>query len=698
MRRISYIFILFSLISLAGFGFLFFSNANKTEANKHEFWVTMDHNELQIVQNELPDFKFNVKSVQNGIAVVHISNGEVERLSTEMHKHFHKCSGFFAHDTEIDALNSVAKTNSIDGNQRLVDYTIDNASNVTPLIPQTQEIRVRQMILDLSSYDNRRYNQPEGLQSAQFIKDTWTTIANGRSDISVEFFNHPDTISPQPSIILTIQGTTTPDEIVILGGHQDSIRSGSQTGLAPGADDNASGIASLTEAIRVIVEKGFRPARTVKFMAYAAEEVGLRGSKEIAQNFNTNNQNVIGVLQFDMTNFQGNADFDFAFESDSRFINVPQTQFMKNLVDTYLPDMQYTDSRCNYGCSDHASWHNEGFPASFPFEAPFGQHNSTIHSGNDSISQSNNMATHAEKFTKLGLTFLGELAKGEIQTVAPANKTRLDFDGDSKTDVSIFRPDVGQWWYLKSSDGGNNAFQFGNADDKLIPADYTGDGKTDIAFWRESTTEVYVLRSEDATFYAIPFGTAGDIHAPGDFDGDGIDDVAVYRPSNSTWYINRSSDATTAIIGFGVAEDKPIVADYDGDGRDDIAVYRPSVSEWWINRSTDGVIAYQFGSTGDKTIQGDYTGDGKADIGFWRESTGEWFVIRSEDNSFFAFPFGSAGDIPTPGDYDGDGKMDAAVFRPTENIWYKQQSQNGFEAIGFGSAGDIPLPNNFVVE
>ncbi len=259
-----------------------------------------------------------------------------------------------------------------------------------------------------------------------------------------------------------------------------------------------------------------------------------------------------------------------------------------------------------------------------------------------------------------------------VNAVTAPTKPIFDFDGDSKTDISIFRPgpNPGQWWYLRSSDGGNTAFGFGTATDTLVPGDFTGDGKTDIAFWRETTGEWFVLRSEDSTFFGFPFGTAGDIPAPGDFDGDGKADAAVFRPASATWFISRSSDGGTTIQSFGVSEDRPTVADYDGDGKDDIAIYRPSVNQWWQLRSQDGVIAYTFGAPGDKTVQGDYTGDGKADVAIWRPSNGNWFVLRSEDSSFFAFPFGTAGDIPSPGDYDGDGQMDAAVFRPSTSTWF----------------------------
>lgn len=282
----------------------------------------------------------------------------------------------------------------------------------------------------------------------------------------------------------------------------------------------------------------------------------------------------------------------------------------------------------------------------------------------------------------------------EVPTLVPG-KTLFDFDGDRKTDVSIFRPAPGQWWYLRSSDAGNRVFQFGVSTDKIVPADFTGDGKTDLAVWRESTGEWFILRSEDNSYFSVPFGTSGDLPAPSDFDGDGKADIAVFRPSGRTWYILNSTGGTR-IQQFGIAEDKPVAADYDGDGKTDIAIFRPSTSQWWISKSTGGTVVFQFGQAGDKTVQADYTGDGKTDIAVWRPASGEWFVLRSENSSYFSIPFGTNGDLPAPGDYDGDGKTDFAVFRPSNRVWYKLQSANGFEAITFGIDSDIPIPNAFV--
>jgi hypothetical protein len=265
-----------------------------------------------------------------------------------------------------------------------------------------------------------------------------------------------------------------------------------------------------------------------------------------------------------------------------------------------------------------------------------------------------------------------------------------DFDGDGRTDISIFRPGPAEWWYQKSSDGSVLAAQFGSQGDKAVAADFTGDGKTDIAFYRPSTGQWFVLRSDDGSYFAFPFGTTGDVPAPADYDGDGKADPAVFRPSSGTWFIQRSSGGTS-IVQFGTNGDQPVVADYDGDGKADIAIYRPSMGEWWISRSTNGVVAMRFGSSTDKPVPGDYTGDGTADVAFWQPATGYWYILRSEDLSYYSLPFGASGDMPSPGDFDGDGKFDIGVFRPSSGLWYVNGSYSGVVICQFGSNGDQPV-------
>lgn len=292
--------------------------------------------------------------------------------------------------------------------------------------------------------------------------------------------------------------------------------------------------------------------------------------------------------------------------------------------------------------------------------------------------------------------FFGEsFAVARFIATAPTGiQTNFDYDGDGKSDISIYRPSNGQWWLNKSS-AGVDAFQFGASSDKMAPGDYTGDGKTDVAFWRPGTGEWFILRSEDSSYFTFHFGISTDIPAPGDFDGDGITDAAVFRPSTGEWFI-RNSTGGASIFPFGTAGDVPVAADYDGDDKTDAAIYRPSSGQWWLNQSSDGVAVYAFGTSTDKLAPGDYTGDGRADIAFFRPPTGEWFILRREDASYFSFPFGTSGDIAAPGDFDGDGKFDAAVFRPSGGTWFILKSAGGVTVSQFGAAGDTPTQASFI--
>ena len=133
------------------------------------------------------------------------------------------------------------------------------------------------------------------------------------------------------------------------------------------------------------METSYQPQKTLKFMAHAAEEVGLLGSREIAESHKRKNEKVIGVLQLDMTNFKGSPDKDIVLISDNT--NREQNAFLGRLINKYIK-LSWSYDKCGYGCSDHASWTRNGFPASFPFEAKKAQMNRKIHTANDTIEAS----------------------------------------------------------------------------------------------------------------------------------------------------------------------------------------------------------------------------------------------------------------------------------------------------------------------
>jgi len=91
-----------------------------------------------------------------------------------------------------------------------------------------------------------------------------------------------------------------------------------------------------------------------------------------------------------------------------------------------------------------------------------------------------------------------------------------DYDGDGKTDVAIVREGATPnsdlvWWVLRSSDGSHTATAFGNSSTDLTTQnDYDGDGKTDISVWRNTEALIYIRRSTDNALTGIRWGSPDD--------------------------------------------------------------------------------------------------------------------------------------------------------------------------------------------
>lgn len=77
-----------------------------------------------------------------------------------------------------------------------------------------------------------------------------------------------------------------------------------------------------------------------------------------------------------------------------------------------------------------------------------------------------------------------------------------DFDGDGIGDITIWRPNSGEWWWIRSSDNVANIAYWGTSGDIPVPADYDGDGKTDHAVYRVP------LGSQNGTYYIYGSATA----------------------------------------------------------------------------------------------------------------------------------------------------------------------------------------------
>ena len=469
------------------------------QAGEKKVWITLGDKAYQELKQIAPrTILTESRLVESGSAgfnsqetvrLVQVEQSAIQALSGAIHEKLKRCGGFIEHSSEAMGRAALGHTAAGYAPAPAIaslapSYTIDNQSTVTPLLTQMQASNIGQTIVDLSSFVNRYYTTTGGVNGSNWIKDKWLALANGRSNVTVEQFTHSG--YPQKSVIMTIQGSDNASEVVILGGHLDSINTAgtTETTKAPGADDDASGIASLTEAIRVMLASNYQPRRTIKFMAYAAEEVGLKGSADIAKKFKADGIKVIGVMQLDMTNYKGSAK-DIYLYTD--YTNAAQNTFVSNLITTYQPTLTIGNDTCGYGCSDHASWHAQGYPTSMPFETAMSQSNPKIHGTGDTYANMGSQANHALKFGRLATSFAVELgsdgpalppstialtkdvsvavsgaanAQANYSFVVPSGVSNLTFKTSGGTgDLDIYAQ-LGSLAtttsYLQKSDGANN--------------------------------------------------------------------------------------------------------------------------------------------------------------------------------------------------------------------------------------------------
>jgi len=116
----------------------------------------------------------------------------------------------------------------------------------------------------------------------------------------------------QYNVIALIEGSEYPDSLCILGGHYDDIlSSGDPFTIVPGANDNASGVAAALEVARVMKKHSFTPQRSIMFMAFGAEEIGLFGSRGFAANPGEFSGKISFMLNNDMIAYEPETDHTY---------------------------------------------------------------------------------------------------------------------------------------------------------------------------------------------------------------------------------------------------------------------------------------------------------------------------------------------------------------------------------------------------
>ncbi|OXA59073.1 probable leucine aminopeptidase 1 [Folsomia candida] len=282
----------------------------------------------------------------------------------------------------IDITGRVFPTDVHKASTTEIPVSLRFQSTIVPALARVNISRMQAFVDAFDNFTNRYYLSATGVDSSDWllaqVSDSIANTNYNGTAVANSFLHS----WPQNSVIARIEGSDPElrQEVIIFGAHMDSINGLNPSGPSPGSDDNASGSVTLLEALRVILESGIVPKRSIEFQWYAAEEVGLRGSGDIAQSYFTGGKNVVGMVNFDVVGYQAGAN-EITFLSDNT--DATLTTFLKLVTDEYCTYPWVSDV-CGYACSDHASFNQYGFRAACSSERPL---NPYMHTTSDTMSR-----------------------------------------------------------------------------------------------------------------------------------------------------------------------------------------------------------------------------------------------------------------------------------------------------------------------
>jgi len=207
-------------------------------------------------------------------------------------------------------------------------------------------------------------------------------IASPISELSY-FQNIPESyfsndIKASENVLAYIKGSEKPDEIIVISGHLDheGIKNGD---IYYGADDNGSGTSAILEiaqAFKKATDDGFRPKRSILFLHFTAEELGLQGSRYYTENPIFPLENTVANLNMDMIGrvdktHQDNPNYVYLIGSDRLSTELHYISEKANNAFTNLTlDYQFNDKNDRnrfYYRSDHYNFAKHNIPVIFYF-------------------------------------------------------------------------------------------------------------------------------------------------------------------------------------------------------------------------------------------------------------------------------------------------------------------------------------------
>ena len=283
---------------------------------------------------------------------------------------------------------------------------LDTDSLITAIVSNINADSVSYIVQSLQDFQTRFLLTPNRFSAADWIEDRFHQI--GITDVERDsFMCHTtymvDTTTLQVNIIATIPGTTRPDEVYIIGGHYDSFAYGSPFTNAPGADDNASGSSAALEFARALMESGYQPEATIKFITFAAEELmlfGDAGCEHYAQQASISGMNIKLMINCDMISHTNNTVAGSSVRINYYSGFLPIRDLAMNATEQFSIITPLSGSMNQY--SDSYPFFEQGFAAVYFEEDDFSPYYHTT----DDIISNYNMEYCAEVIKSAGATLL----------------------------------------------------------------------------------------------------------------------------------------------------------------------------------------------------------------------------------------------------------------------------------------------------
>ncbi len=327
-------------------------------------------------------------------------------------------------DGTVRITKNKAHLSKAKANRYRLEATKDADPFIQSLIDEIDITGVEELIQHMENYGTRYYNKPQAFEAEQWIKDQFIALG-----LETEIHTFPQAGS-SGNIIAIQEGTLYPDEYIVCGAHYDTYNNNQNFDDAPGADDNATGVASIIEAARILSQYEFD--RSIIYCAWSAEEIGLVGSQYYAEDAAEEELDILGYFNLDMTGYlDSSQDFKFVlhYSHNSELLR----DYYINMANIYYPGIETVMSFSSWG-SDYASFANNGYMGVSQNE-DWSHANPHYHSPTDLIGPSVNNFEQVETYAGLNIASVATLAKS-LAVLPTAPKNLVGIKGDQEANLS----------------------------------------------------------------------------------------------------------------------------------------------------------------------------------------------------------------------------------------------------------------------